>query len=402
MQERSKRQKYRDLLPFVAFATIIVCAVVFFFFRLNVLTSLPARLFGILTPFLYGFAIAYLLRPACLLIEKGLTRLHDRFFHKPHAGLIRTISLLLALALFLVVIVLLLVAVLPELITSISSIANELPKTVERFEEWIASLDQGESTHGIVTNLQQTVDTLSDHLQSYLQSSLLPSMTSLITNVTSSFMNLLSFLKNFGLGCIIASYLMGGWEKFAKQAGLAVYGVFPKKAADWIRREVHYTDAMFNGFIHGKLLDSLIIGILCFIFCVITSMPYAMLISIIVGVTNIIPFFGPYLGAIPSIILVLTISPVKCVIFLVFIILLQQFDGNILGPSILGDRLGISGIWILFSIMLFSSLWGIVGMLIGVPVFAVLYDLARRSIVRALKQRGQQKKLQEYQEQFGE
>ena len=153
---------------------------------------------------------------------------------------------------------------------------------------------------------------------------------------------------------------------------------------------------MFSGFIHGKVLDSLIIGVICLIFTLAVRMPYAVLISVIVGVTNIIPFFGPYIGAIPSALLVLTVSPVKCIVFVVFIIVLQQLDGNYIGPRILGDRLGISGIWILFSIMVFSSLLGFVGMLVGVPVFAVIYDLIRRGIYRLLNMRGEEKRIAVY------
>ena len=186
------------------------------------------------------------------------------------------------------------------------------------------------------------------------------------------------------------------------QAKLIVYAVFPESAAEWIRKEVHFTDRMFSGFIIGKLVDSLIIGLICFVFMMLFSMPYAMLISVIVGVTNIIPFFGPYLGAIPSLVLILTVSPVKCLIFLAFIILLQQFDGNILGPAILGDRLGLSGFWILFSIMIFSSLWGIVGMLIGVPLFAVIYDIIRSLIRWLLNYREQDSLMKEYENRYPE
>ena len=157
---------------------------------------------------------------------------------------------------------------------------------------------------------------------------------------------------------------------------------------------------MFIGFITGKLLDSAIMGGICFVFCWAVGMPYTVLVSVIVGVTNMIPFFGPYLGAIPSAILILTESPYKCVLFLVFIIILQQIDGNVIGPHILGDKLGLSGFWVLFAILFFGSLWGLVGILIGVPLFAVIYDLAQKLIALCLQKRRQTKLLEDYREQF--
>ena len=207
-------------------------------------------------------------------------------------------------------------------------------------------------------------------------------------------------MKNFGLGMIVAVYLMNGWEKFGAQAKMIVYAIFPKKAAEWIQYEIHYTDRMFSGFIHGKILDSAIVGIICFIFTMFTGMPYALLVSVIVGVTNIIPFFGPYMGMIPSALLILTSSPWKCLVFLVFIILLQQVDGNVLGPRILGETVGISSFWILFSILFFGSIWGLVGMIVGVPLFAVIYDLISRGVSNLLRKRRQETMLDKYTERF--
>ena len=395
-----ERKQTKYLLLMVAAVTAVICGVIFLFFRTSHFTGYIRKLFRILTPFLYGIAIAYLLRPMSLAIERFLTALEKKICKKHHPGAMRMSGIIISLILFLAVVILLLLAVLPQLVTSVSGLIRQLPDTITQFENWISNLEHGETSHEVVSTVQTAVDTISRRLQEFLETDLLPTMESLVSNVTSSFMNLLDFLKNFGLGCIISAYILGSWERLITQAGMVVYGFFPKRAADWIRREVRTVDRMFSGFIHGKLLDSLIIGLICFAFMCITAMPYALLVSIIVGVTNIIPFFGPYLGAIPSLLLILTVSPVKSLVFLVFIILLQQFDGNILGPKILGDRLGISGIWILFSILFFGSLWGIVGMLIGVPVFAMLYDLFCRIVCRLLKIRGQQSRIEAYREKY--
>ena len=396
-------KRFRNLLLTVGAVVAVICLVIMFFFRHSAFTGLTARLASILSPFICGAVIAYILLPVCRIIERWLARLIGKISKKDHSGLIRLCAIVLSLVLMLFVILFLLLMILPELINSISGIVSQLPDVVQRFSDWIAALDTGDpAAHEIVSGVQDVTETVTDYLQNFLQKTVLPNLQTLITGITSSFMGILNVVKNFGLGCIISAYFLGSWEKFAAQGKLAVYAIFPQRAADWIRKEVHYTDRMFNGFIHGKLLDSLIIGILCFIFCAVTNMPYAVLISVIVGVTNIIPFFGPYLGAIPSAILVLTVSPVKCLVFLIFVILLQQFDGNILGPSILGDQLGISGFWILFSILFFGSVWGLIGMLIGVPVFAVLYDLIRSFLTMCLQKRGRTDLVDSYHEKFSE
>ena len=396
------RRRLINAFFMILVAAAAVCLVILFFFRNELIGNVFFRAVSILEPFIYGAVIAYLLHPVCMKIEKWLTSLWNKPGRKTHRGLIRTISMVCSILLMLLLITVLLLLVLPELVSSIARIIRAMPGAIEDFQNWIKTLDHGSTSHEIVENVQAAVATVTDYLENYLQKEVLPNLQTMVSGVTSSFMGIVDVLKNFGLGCIICAYILGGWERFTAQARLVVYAVFPERIADWIRKEVHYTDSMFSGFIHGKVLDSLIIGLICFVFVSVTRMPYALLISVLVGVTNIIPFFGPYLGAIPSMLLILTVSPVKTLVFLVFIILLQQFDGNILGPRILGDRLGISGIWILFSILVFSSLWGLVGMLVGVPVFAVIYDLLRRLILRCLARRGRNDLSEEYAQQFGE
>lgn len=398
--DKIELKQIEKLLVRVALVFFVICLVVVFFFRTEVITGAVSRAIGIIEPFLWGGAIAYLLNPVCKFFEKYLNALDRRIGKHTHPGLVRMCGIILSLIFFFAILILFIMAVLPQLISSISDLVSRMPAAIERFQDWINSLDSGDMSHEAVTAVQEAVATLSQRLESFLKTDLLPTLEALVSNVTSSFMSILSVLKNFGLGCIIAAYLLGKRERFKAQARLVLYGLFSGKRADWIIKELHLTDEMFSGFIYGKLLDSFIIGVLCFVFVTIVRMPYAVLVSVIVGVTNIIPFFGPYLGAIPSALLILTVSPGKCLIFLLFIILLQQFDGNILGPAILGDRLGISGIWILFSILIFSSLWGLTGMIIGVPVFAVLYDLIRRFIFGCLRRRSQETMLDEYRNEF--
>ena len=402
MLTREELKRVRTVLTYVAGVSVVICIIILLFFRSDLFGHLLAKIVSILTPFIYGGAIAYLLRPLCLGIERLLNRIFRRGKEEKHTGVIRVCAIVISLVLMFLVIVLLIMAVLPELVTSITVLIGQLPDTVVRLHGWIGQFDKGGISHEIVFYIQNVLDTLGGRLENFLQTDVLPNLESLISSLTTGFMGIINILSDFLIGCIISAYLLGSWEKFTAQGKLIVYGLFPKRAADWIRREVHYTDKMFGGFIHGKLLDSLIIGVICFIFVSIVNMPYGLLVSVIVGVTNIIPFFGPYLGAIPSALLILTVSPGKCILFVVFIIILQQIDGNVIGPTILGDRLGISAFWILFSILIFSSLWGVAGMILGVPCFGVIYDLIRRYIFKCLRRRKEDKMIDEYHDRFGE
>ena len=222
----------------------------------------------------------------------------------------------------------------------------------------------------------------------WLKTTLQPQVETAITAVTGGFLGVFNFLKNLLVGVIVSVYLLATKEGFAATGCKMVYSFFPEKRAAQIIRGVKEVNRIFSGFFRGKLLDSLIIGILCFIGSSILNFPYTPLISVVVGVTNVIPFFGPFLGAIPCAFLILLDSPIKCLYFIIFIIVLQQFDGNILGPKILGDSTGISSFWVIVAILVGGGLWGILGMFVGVPLFACIYTAVRRYTAWRLEQKG--------------
>ncbi len=182
-------------------------------------------------------------------------------------------------------------------------------------------------------------------------------------------------------------YMLASKEKLCKQAKAVVVAYLPVKVSRFLIKVTDMSDAKCGKFIIGKIIDSAIIGLICFIGLTIFKFDYALLISVIVGVTNVIPFFGPFIGAIPCAFLLLLIDPVQCFWFVVFVIILQQFDGNFLGPKILGDTVGISGFWILFSVIIGGGLFGVGGMLLGVPVFAVVYTLVAEGVFTRLKKK---------------
>ena len=209
----------------------------------------------------------------------------------------------------------------------------------------------------------------------------------MLTTLSASVLSTFWFLFDFVIGIIVCVYVLSSADKLMRQAKMVVSAVAPKKHIETIFEIIYEMDQCFGGFIRGKLLDSLIIGVLCFICISLMGMPYPVLVSTIVGVTNIIPFFGPFIGAVPGVILILTVNPMQALYFVIFIFILQQFDGNILGPAILGQSTGLGSIWVLFSILIFGDLFGFVGMIIGVPTFAVIYYLISKYVFKKLKER---------------
>ena len=298
----------------------------------------------------------------------------------------------------LVIIYAVLAMLLPQLAVSISRMARSLPQMVDSISSMVDRLFEGNE---IIQNyIMQLSDAGTESISGWLKDSILPYMNMILTGLSDSMINAAGIFMNLFIGLVVAIYLLSGRKKFKKQGKLILYSLFKERWANKIVEEIRFADRVFSGFIGGKLLDSAIIGVICYAGMMILGLPYAILISVIVGVTNIIPFFGPYIGAIPSAIILLTVSPMSCLIFVVFIVILQQVDGNIIGPKILGSSTGLSGIWVLFSILLFGGLFGFVGMLIGVPVFAVIYDLIRQLIVRGLELRNKSKMFEEYEQEY--
>jgi predicted PurR-regulated permease PerM len=221
---------------------------------------------------------------------------------------------------------------------------------------------------------------------------------SVVTSVTSGVYGVAKSIYNLIIGIIVSIYLLSDKEGFVAAVKRMMYSIFSVETADRLRSGLNFVDRTFMSFLNGKLLDSLIIGIICYIVCSILQMPYTLLVSVIVGVTNIIPFFGPLIGAVPSALIILMVDPTKCLIFVIFVIILQQIDGNIIGPRILGNSTGITGFWVMFSIILGGGLFGFWGLLLGVPVFVVIYSLVTNLVVKKLKRNDLPWELEDYKE----
>lgn len=385
MKDPYKRRYF--YLALSIFTAISLSIVVFFvLYRFRGIGDAVNQLSAILAPFVYGGVIAYLLRPMCNFYQGLLEK------HLPPK--IRKFASSLAVALSvisgLLIVYTLIIMIAPNLYESIRTLWSSLPDKASQFYKW--ALDTFGEHQELLSFFNTSYEALYGALDAWAKNTLTPYITnilSIVTGVGNGVYKVVMFLYNLLIGLIVAVYLLGSRKQFARQSVLVVRSILKPRWADLVLEEVKFIDKMFGGFIDGKLLDSAIIGVLCYIGCLILRFPNPLLISAIVGITNVIPFFGPFIGAVPSTLLILIENPVKAVWFVVFVLLLQQLDGNIIGPKILGDRTGLSSFWVLFTIVLFGGLWGVVGMVIGVPVFAVIYDIIKKLVHRGLKEKQQ-------------
>ena len=372
-------------------AFCVVAAAILFYMALNYLPVFGkwiGSIVNILSPFIWGLVITYLLAPLMKAMEKNVfLPLTARIFKKSkkHTGkrLARGLSVFLSVVVFLAVIAALVYLILPQLYSSIDTIVKNSPTYIDNLGKWAEQLlqDYPEIEQYVLT----TLDRFNENIMDWLEKTVLPELGSMLTNLTAGVYYALKGVYNLIIGIIVSVYILGNIEGFGASARRLMYSLFSIEKAEKLREGVAFIDKTFMGFINGKLLDSAIIGLICYIVCAILNMPYALLVSVIVGVTNIIPFFGPFIGAVPSAIIILMVSPMKCLIFVIFIIILQQVDGNIIGPKILGSSIGINGFWVMFSIILGAGLFGFWGMLLGVPVFVVIYTGINSLIVKKLK-----------------
>ena len=351
-------------------------------FRESIVMNYAGVLIGILAPILYGAVMAYLLAPLVNWFERIILRHQGRTPSKWR----RAISVVLTWVVVLALLYALLSILLPELYNSVMQLANNAKGYYYKIYGWVIHIL--ENNPEIAARATEIINEYYTDALAWINVNLVPQLQAAAMALTGGVLGVFSFLKNLLLGFCISIYLLAGKEGFAAGSCKLCYTILPEEKAALFVRGVKATDRIFSGFVRGKLLDSLIIGVLCFFFSSLFKFPYAPLVSVVVGVTNIIPFFGPFLGAIPSAFLILLDSPIKCLYFIIFVVVLQQFDGNILGPRILGDSTGISGFWVMVAILVGGGLWGVAGMFLGVPIFACLYAGIRAWSAYRLKRKG--------------
>ena len=341
-------------------------------FHLDNFKGVLNNILVILTPITDGLILAYLLTPLLNIIERkviipGFVLIHIR----PKKKYVRIVSILATVALVFFAIYEFFAMVIPQIINSIQQIIYQFPTYVDTLTIWISKLlENNPNIENFATSI---INSYSGEIESFINSKILPQLNNFIMSISIGVYSVLKEFWNFIIGFIISIYVLAGKESFAAQFKKIAYAFLPVETSNRFISNVRFANKTFGGFFVGKILDSIIIGVICFAVTNMIGTPFCVLISVIIGVTNIIPFFGPFLGAIPSIILILFIDPIQAFYFIIFVIILQQVDGNVIGPKILGNSTGLSSFWVIFSITLFGGLFGIFGMVIGVPVFAVIF-----------------------------
>lgn len=367
---------------------VAASSMLFYFgiFHMEILISGLSIVVGIFTPLIYGAVIAYLLNPVLNFLEKKviypLFAARDHKIRKRGRRFIRYLCVLVSVFLLCWLVYALVMTILPEIINSTVNIINSFPQYMDDIQTWITkSLEDNPKLNALAADM---FDRYANEFEVYLTRDILPRLQGALMHLSSGMLDVLVFLKNLVLGIIVSVYILADKETFTAKIKMFLYAVCTTHWADRILENVRFTHRTFGGFINGKIIDSMIIGILCYLGTNIIGTPYSILVSVVVGITNIIPFFGPYLGAIPCAFLILLVNPMQCLYFIIFILVLQQFDGNILGPKILGGSTGLSSFMVILAILVGGGLFGIVGMFIGVPVCAVLYALLWNHIQRSL------------------
>lgn len=368
----------------IAFYAIIVIAVnvllVLALFKMSSILNILSSFLTVLSPVIWGLVIAFLMNPIMVKLEKFFQRIFSKSKNDGKGKLMRACSVTLSSIVFLGIVLGLVAVVVPELINSVIDIFNNASTIAGNVQRWINKMFRNypeieAAATDFLSEFNTNVGTIIEKIQPMLE------------NILSGAWGFVTLVKNFLLGFIVSVYMLCSKEKLLAQIKKMIISITRKKTCERIMRFSSEANKIFSGFISGKIIDSIIIGLLCFIGLTFMDMPYNIMISVLIGVTNVIPFFGPFIGAIPSAILVLLIEPRKVIFFLIFILILQQFDGNILGPKILGDSTGLPGFWVLISLLVFGGLFGFAGMVLAVPAFALVYSFTRTFVESRLKKK---------------
>ncbi len=376
-----KENKYFHI-GLTAFLVIVASILVgFLLFKIGDIWKLIVGLFKLLNPFIIGFVFAYLLNPIVKFFDKNVV---SKWVKSKDKKTINYLSILITCVLFIFIVVLLFSIIIPELLKSVEKLAVNAPRYIEEIKNYLLTkLGDGELREVILYNYEA----INNYINNVVNVSLIPKIDGWLVSLSTGLIGVIKTLFNILLGFVIAIYFLADKDNFIGGFKKIIYTIFPIKVSNRIMENARHTDDIFGNFIVGRLLDGLVIGCITFAFLSIFGYPYALLIAVLVGITNTIPYFGPWFGGIPAVLLVLMDDPTKALIFGIFIVVLQQIDGNVIGPKLCGSRIGLKSFWVLASILFFGGLFGVVGMLIGVPLFALIYGHLDHQITLSLKRR---------------
>lgn len=387
-RKKADRTKYIriGLTAFLVLAAVVVLA--FMFVNSADVKAFFKSVKSALAPVIYGVVIAYLLTPVVNFFEKIFSRAFQKHAKKltrakkAAKGLSIVVSLLIAIASITAIIYL----VAPELVKTVTKMVDELPKQVENFLDWVNNIHIANET--INGYIQNGITSATEYVEKFIQEDVVTKVTDVAQYLITGVWDVVSVVYNLIIGFVFAIYVLCSKERFAAQAKKLTYAIWKRRAANNIIRTARRCHTIFSGAIIGKIIDSAIVGLICFVGMSALGLEYASLIAVIVGVTNVIPFFGPYIGAIPSALLLLLIDPMHCLYFIIFVTLLQQLDCNVLDPRIVGGSIGLSAFWVLFACIFFGGMFGLVGMVLGVPSFACIYTIVKEIVETRLAKKG--------------
>lgn len=378
---------------YIRWGVTALCVIVLSVAAGVILTNLPGffdvvrKATAVFSPLIYGAVFTFLLNPIVSFVDAKLLPLllRKKMKEKRARTLSRVLGILLAMIVLSSLLFCFFALLVPQLYSSIMNIGNNLVTYYRNVEAWVLRVSENNP------ELRETADavlgSIYEQIQKWLTDELPAKAERIMKGVTSAGVAVVREVFNILIGLVASIYILFSKSRFLAHTKMLIAAVFHDKAADRIFAIGRKTHETFSGFIMGKLIDSLIIGVLCYIGMLILRLPFAVLIATIVGVTNIIPVFGPVIGIVPSAFLILLVNPLQAFYFVIFAVILQQIDGNILGPKILGNTIGISGFWVLISITIAGNIFGFAGMLLGVPIFAILYDVVGEWVVQKLKRK---------------
>lgn len=344
----------------------------------------------IVSPFIYGFVMAYLLSPIYNATVRGLYKLLGKYFKNKQRlfSFCKLVASVVAVVCLIGAVAGLIALIVPQVIESLTGILKSLPQRLTQLSALFNDITSKMDNKRLAMKMSEIYAQVQTNLIELAQTKLLPGMGTLVGQVSTQVILTLKTMMNVMIGVMACVYMLNSKERFQGQFKKVILATLPKEKAEAVFDFAKFTNRTFGGFINGKIIDSIIIGVICFILMKIFGFPYPILISAIIGITNVIPFFGPFIGAIPAAIIILLVSPIHALYFLILIFILQQVDGNIIGPAILGNTTGIASFWVLFSIVIGGGLFGFIGMVLGVPVFAIIYYYFSRSINKRLEAKG--------------
>ncbi len=381
--EKKKSHSWKHYFKIGATSFLTVAACITFFFillRWEEVSALIDTIVKSAEPIIIGLALTYLLMPVKDFVEKPVLKflLTQKMEEAKAKKLARAISITGALIFLFLIIAILIAMFVPALVTSVVGLAETMPGYIQSFVLWIEESGLGDGAFAAFVG--ELISTATSEMESWAKTELLPLAQQYIAQITSGVLSVVKTILNFIIGIIVVVYVMSIEETLIGQSKKIIYALFTAEKGNTIIETVRKSNKIFGGFVIGKIIDSAIIGVIAYIGCSIMQTPSAFLVAFIIGVTNVIPFFGPFIGAVPSVLLVLIQSPIHALYLAIFILVLQQVDGNIIGPKILGDSTGLSSFWVLFSILVAGGIFGFFGMLLGVPVFAVIYYIIQQII----------------------